>query len=599
MTAAASGVLTTLVRAAREELLPFEGRAGMAWRVAAQCMLASAVFMTYGIPLAAIGCYLVLFIMKPDSTESSLMAVGITVLVSLVVGLMFAILQWTINSPVAQMGVLVGASILFLYLGAASQIGPGGNILALVVAFIMTLVGEVPLGEVATRGMLYAWLMATAPMGVVVLFNLFLGRQSVELLRASLSERLIAAAEVLEGAKPPGDLDPLLREGNGELNKRVGLTKLLHLTSTAQSDYLKNAVAATYRLLLAVSNMPAGDHDPDRLPMAARCRAAADALARGRFMEGHDVPECDDPMLEEVRATLVSIKDGTPQTQEHAAPREGFFFHDALTNPAYQHFALRTTAAAVICYLTYTALGWQGIHTAMVTCYVAALGSTAETVHKLVLRIAGCLIGAAMGIGAILFVMPNITSIGALMVLVFCGILVAGWVAAGSERISYAGIQIGLAFLLTILQGFGPVVKMDAATDRIIGILLGNFVMYLMFTRLWPTGLVATVAPQLERALKRLSFIVEEARNGDPGANEVADVMSTLNTAREGLQMMIFEPRKLRPAEGDVAALQDAINKATHICHLVGFKLTRQTSEYRQAISEIPSLMQAVKRVST
>lgn len=75
--------------------------------------------------------------------------------------------------------------------------------------------------------------------------------------------------------------------------------------------------------------------------------------------------------------------------------------------------------------------------------------------------------------------------------------------------------------------------------------------------------------------------------------------MSTLNTAREGLQMMIFEPRKLRPAEGDVAALQDAINKATHICHLVGFKLTRQTSEYRQAISEIPSLMQAVKRVST
>lgn len=598
MAAAASGVLATLVRVAREELRPFEGRAGMAWRVAAQCMLTSAVFMTYGIPLAAIGCYLVLFIMKPDSTESSIMAVGIAVLVSLVVGLMFAILRWTINSPPAQLGVMVGASILFLYIGAASQLGPAGNILALVVAFIMTLIGDVPFGEVATRGMLYAWLMATAPMGVVLLFNLFLGRQSVDLLRASLAERLTAAADVLEGARAPATVDILLRQGNGDLNKRVGLTKLLHLTSTAQSDYLKNAVAATYRLLLAVSRLPPSGPDLRRLSMAAQCRATADALARGRFMEGGEDPVCDDAVLEDVRAALASVKDGTAQTREHAAPREGFFFQDALTNPTYQHFALRTTAAAVVCYLIYTALGWQEIHTAMVTCYVAALGSTAETVHKLFLRITGCLIGAAMGIGAILFVMPNITSIGALMVLVFCGILVAGWVSAGSERISYAGIQIGLAFLLTVLQGFGPEVKMEAATDRVIGILLGNFVMYIMFTHLWPVGLVATVAPGLEGALKRLSLIVEEARNSDPCSNEVADVMERLNAARESLQMMIFEPRALHPSERDIALLHDAIDKATQICRMVVFSSVRQTSEYRQAVHEIPGLMQAVRRVT-
>src|SRR5690606_24507434 len=127
-----------------------------------------------------------------------------------------------------------------------------------------------------------------------------------------------------------------------------------------------------------------------------------------------------------------------------------------LSNPVYSRFAIKTTAAATISYLVYTAIDWQGIHTAMITCYVAALGTTAETVHKLTLRIIGCLIGAAMGVGAILFLIPHMTSIGSLMALVFAGILIAGWVSSGSERIAYAGIQIGLAFLLTILQDFGP-----------------------------------------------------------------------------------------------------------------------------------------------
>lgn len=59
----------------------------------------------------------------------------------------------------------------------------------------------------------------------------------------------------------------------------------------------------------------------------------------------------------------------------------------------------------------------------MVTCYVASLGTIGETTHKLMLRICGCLLGAAMGVAAIVFVIPHLTSVGGLMALVFIAAL--------------------------------------------------------------------------------------------------------------------------------------------------------------------------------
>jgi multidrug resistance protein MdtO len=81
------------------------------------------------------------------------------------------------------------------------------------------------------------------------------------------------------------------------------------------------------------------------------------------------------------------------------------------------------------------------------------------------------------------------------MGLVFLGVLPAAWIAAGSERISYAGIQVGLAFLLTIFNGYSPTTDMDAAAeDRIAGILVGNLVVYLILTQIWPTSAVLRLA---------------------------------------------------------------------------------------------------------
>ena len=56
---------------------------------------------------------------------------------------------------------------------------------------------------------------------------------------------------------------------------------------------------------------------------------------------------------------------------------------------------------------------------------------SAETIEKTALRFVGCGIGAAAGIAAIIFLMPNVTSIGVLMVIIFLAALLSGWIAAG------------------------------------------------------------------------------------------------------------------------------------------------------------------------
>src|ERR1700751_4807080 len=89
------------------------------------------------------------------------------------------------------------------------------------------------------------------------------------------------------------------------------------------------------------------------------------------------------------------------------------FVADAFSNPAYTQFALRGTLAAIVCYITYTALDWPGLSTSVVTCYITALSTIGSSRQKQVLRLAGAFIGGIIfGMGAQVFVLPYLDSIG-------------------------------------------------------------------------------------------------------------------------------------------------------------------------------------------
>lgn len=540
-----------LWQAIKAELVPFEGRLGMAWRVAAICSLTAMMFMIYQIPLVAIGCYLVLFLIRPNTAESMLMALGICVLVSVAVLMLFMLTRLAVESPLWIMIIIAVGSFVFLYLGVASKLGPAGSIVALVVAFIMTLVGYVPFGEVATRAILYAWLMTLVPMGVLLAFLAVVGPSPRKLTRQKLAERLHVIAGSLRHTTDPENLETALREGNDFLTKSTIFVKLFSLSTRAELQRLQALQHNSYQLLLACKalNRSSQRDDASAEWLAQRCEEWATAILQGQAADAREAPTLTlaTTAWQRIGYLIEHVAESLPPKEK--SPASGFFLPDARTNPTYQYYALKTTAAAIICYLVYTALQWQDIHTAMITCYVVALGTTGETVHKLTLRIVGCLIGAALGVGSILLVMPYMTSIGQLMLLVFAGTLCAAWVSVGSERISYAGVQIGLAFLLTVLQGFGPDVELSVAMDRILGVLLGNAVMYVMFTRVWPWSTAKAVTQRLQQLLgwwkeKASQQPTWQAAQWQDVGEYIVDEIAT---TREQLVMRHFEPNALRP----------------------------------------------------
>ncbi|EEP95367.1 hypothetical protein yaldo0001_28380 [Yersinia aldovae ATCC 35236] len=557
----------------------------MAWRVAALCALMAMIAMIYGIPESAISCYLILFVMKPDGVESMVMAVAITILVSMVVGLVFLLIHFTLEAAPLRMAALIVSSFLFLYLGSASKLGPVGSIIALVIAFVMTLLSNIPLGEVATRGLLYAWLMAVSPMLLLIVFNLFFGRMPQRLLRYSLSERLVTVAEALRqpDAATMTRVKELLQEGQKTHQQRALFVRIFHLRPAAEAVWLESAVKSSYRLLLATLALPATSPENARLELAAYCSDAAQDIAAGHTtLTPHFTIDdiCDE--INEIRNALTALATAD-NGQDLNAPKSTFFAADALTNPVHQQFALKTTAAALICYLIYTALDWQDIHTAMITCYVAALGTTGETVHKLVLRIIGCLIGALMGVLSIIFIIPHMNDIGQLMALVFGCILLAAWVSCGSERIAYAGVQVGLAFLLTVLQGFGPSTDLGVALDRVLGILLGNLVVYLIFTRLWPVAVADAVRVHISQALKGLTNLATLAPDARPAAlREATTVEAEITCAQEELALIPFEPAQLRPSREECARLQAILAEMGKLCPVLFLPTEKSASDVAQ-----------------
>jgi multidrug resistance protein MdtO len=201
-----------------------------------------------------------------------------------------------------------------------------------------------------------------------------------------------------------------------------------------------------------------------------------------------------------------------PGPPAHLPKPKSFFVSDAFTNPAHVHFALKVTFAAMFCYIFYMAIDWSGIHTAFITCTFIALESIGATLHKGALRIGGCVIGGALALFTIVFLMPHMDTIASLVVVIACASAIAGWVATGTELISYSGLQIAFAFFYSVFQGYAPDTDLDNVRNRVVGILFGLIVTGLVFQYIWPERTIDRLRAALRAALQQLARLVEIPR---------------------------------------------------------------------------------------
>jgi hypothetical protein len=154
---------------------------------------------------------------------------------------------------------------------------------------------------------------------------------------------------------------------------------------------------------------------------------------------------------------------------------------DAFSNPEYLRFATKTTIAVAACEIFMNAVAWPGIRTSMITCVVTALATVEGQTQKQMLRLIGASVGGIVGLGAILYVVPHLDTIFGLTMLVGTCTFAFAWVGVGSQRISYAGFQMALAFYLMVLPGFTTSIDLTSIRDRFVGIIVGIMMMWLVF----------------------------------------------------------------------------------------------------------------------
>lgn len=538
-------------------LRPFPGRAGQALRLSAIAALSAWLAISWGLPEAALAAYVPFFMWKPDRFLSTVLAIALMIVATLLIGTVILLAMVVLDDPMWRVATIAGAAFAICWLGSASKLKPLAPIMAMVIAFALDLLGANPLPVFTTKALLWAWWLVGTPALVTIAVNLLFAPAPRRLLSRLIAERLDAAAQALSGdADGAARLEKVLRASPKEANLWLALAKVERTSTPADIAAFTSALQQSMAICLAARAIVERAEPvlPEhRAPIAEHLRQMSSILERDLYPAQTTLALAETPTAapqpKAQVALLAAIAKFTtaPPPAAHAPAAGGFMEPDAFSNPAHVHYALKATGAAMICFLLYHALRWPGIHTAFLTCFIVALPTAAEATEKLSLRIIGAIIGALFGIAALLLVVPLLGNGLQLAVLILVVTLPAAWLAVGSERISYVGFQWAFALYLTLIQGSGPGYDLAIARDRVIGVLLGNVVTYLVFTRIWPVS----IAPQIELALREgiaavRAFAGSLTREMRAAALERA--AEHFAEAREKIAIARYEPSWMLPA---------------------------------------------------
>lgn len=490
------------------ELRDAPGRANYTLRLTLSCAVLIVLFMTLHIPFLAVALIVVFYVSQPNVLMIKLVSVVFVVTVSVALGGVLLIIKWTYDYPLIR---LVASVILFfcaIYLmRVLGKLGLAFFVVALAVIYAQTFPSMTSQSEILVRLLLWLWVAINTAILVTLLVNAcfqqaFPGYQFKARLVVMLRQTARRLSQPDNGTPPP-----TVTEIAGQFNQLRSLyqqaaraTPEIAASPQAWQSLMAAALSCSHLTALL---QPGDDHPDARRRIASQLNALADNLPAAAEVQPLIVPRdgANSAILQEIAEVLARLARGEtiplPQGEVEKAP---LLLPDAWSNPAYLHFALKTLLATLLCYVFYTAADWQGIHTIMLSCVIVAQPGLGATMQKTWLRIGGALLATLIALLLIVFVQPWTDSLSGLLAMTLPVFALAAWIAAGSERIAYAGIQIGFTFALAFLSWFGPLSNLTELRDRVIGILLGVLVSSIVHLYLWPDS----EAPQLKARLAQL-----------------------------------------------------------------------------------------------
>jgi multidrug resistance protein MdtO len=519
------------------ELAPREGRWAAVARIATGAVLAVIIAMVFQIPQPTYIAYIGFLLSKDEKNATVTAALGGLAAATLAVVLVLGLELIDTAEPALRLPLMAMATFTAMYTARTFALGPVSFLAGFVIVLLQTLVDDVPRPEALTHATLWAWVVVFVPVAVTVIVNLLFGQGAVALIDRTVRKVL----KELETSLAGGDYRKSLPEWRARLLPLLETVEQGSQKGTRTSRITLPVIRALLDALVILEALPDDLPDATREELASRLRACRQAiesdLAPPRQFVG--AGEEQSPAMIAVRSTLSDLLGtiGRPvapveNTEAHHPPRR-LFVADAFSNPAHWQFALKTTMAVMTSYAVYTLLDWPGLRTSVVTCFFVALSNLGETVHKLLLRLSGAVIGGAIAGLCIVFVLPHLTDIGQLCLLVAVVSVGAAWVATSSELLSYAGMQIAFAFFLGVLQGYAPATDLTVLRDRVAGILLGNIVITIIFSSFWPQSAKSGVRAALAEALRAIGEVIrrpaEEARMRTVQALVRADHLRTLS----------------------------------------------------------------------
>ena len=596
------GKTGNLLRFLHQESRGFPGRYNAMLRYLLSSVIVIVISLTLGVPQLAYSLLVVFFATQKNIVLTRMIFPLFLLVNTAAVGAAILTLKLTIDAPMFRLLSVSVALLILLYLMRSSRKWSFLYFaVAITITYVQSFVDLSSDGEMLLRNCLWSWVAGCYATVVAHVVNtLLLPVEPVRQLQEEIERIVTVTSRALESAaagKPAAAIT--LEEIQTSVltlhsclkfsimrSEQFCADKEKHLAEIATAERLYSASRQLTSLNGELTDMAASYCHK----LAAECRSFLQCLRDNRSyapeQQDHAQIEMLPACLQEMYSALYGVSLLEARNSEPYASDKA---HSGVSRPQeqlsydYIKYGIKTLLAVALCYIFYTSVQWPGIHTSMLTCIIVAVPGLGASVQKSLLRIGGCVVGTLLALFCTIFILPHIDSVTGLLLMVIPVIALSGWVAAGSERSSYAGIQILFAFSLAMFATFSPHPNLTEIRDRLTGILLGITFSTLIHSLIWPE----TEGKTLRHSLAGLFEYMAERMSPMVGKKNVqAEGWLKLDATQKLLAQVALEPNwRSNDNEELTLACQLLLGKLREI-HVALYRLeteyVRSAGDHRQ-----------------